>query len=63
MVHEDNQVYVQKDAGLGCFITNEAYTDAGAQLLDTAKEIYDVADMIVKVKEPLPDEYDLLKEN
>lgn len=63
LVHEGHQVFVQKDAGLGCFITNEDYIDAGAKLLDTAKEIYDTADMIVKVKEPLPDEYDLLKEN
>ena len=63
LTHEGHKVYVQKDAGLGCLITNEAYVDAGATLLDTAAEIYGTAEMIVKVKEPLPDEYDLLKEN
>lgn len=63
LVLEGHKVYVQKDAGLGCYITNEDYIDAGATLLETAKEIYDAADMIIKVKEPLPDEYDLLKEN
>lgn len=63
LVLEGHTVYVQKDAGIGSRITNEAYLEAGAKLLDTAKEIYGKSDMIMKVKEPLPDEYDLLKEN
>ena len=63
LVHEGHQVYVQKDAGLGSRITNENYLTAGAKILDTAKEIYAKAEMIVKVKEPLADEYELLKEN
>lgn len=63
LVQEGHTVYVQKDAGLGSRITNEAYVEAGAKLLDTAKEIYGKADMIMKVKEPLADEYDLLREN
>lgn len=63
LVLEGHKVFVQKDAGMGCMITNEAYQNAGATILNTAKEIYDTAEMIVKVKEPLPDEYPLLKEN
>jgi alanine dehydrogenase len=63
LVKEGHTVYVQKDAGLGSRISNENYLEAGAQILDTAKEIYAKADMIIKVKEPLPDEYDLLREN
>lgn len=63
LVAEGHQLFVQKDAGLGSRISNEDYQAAGATLLDTAKEIYDRCDMIVKVKEPLPDEYDLLREN
>lgn len=63
MVKEGHTVYVQKDAGLGSRISNDAYLTAGAKMLDTAKEIYANADMIVKVKEPLPDEYELLREN
>ncbi|MCB0379153.1 MAG: alanine dehydrogenase [Bdellovibrionales bacterium] len=63
LVLEGHKVFVQKDAGLGSMITNEDYINAGAEILNTAKEIYDSADMIVKVKEPLPDEYDLMKEN
>lgn len=63
LVHEGHTVYVQKDAGVGSRIPNDAYMSAGAKILDTAKEIYAKADMIVKVKEPLPDEYELLREN
>jgi alanine dehydrogenase len=63
LIKEGHSVYVQKDAGLGSRISNEDYLQAGAKLLDTAKEIYAKADMIMKVKEPLPDEYELLREN
>lgn len=63
LVLEGHKVYVEKDAGLGSFITNEEYQKAGAKILDTKAEIYKTAEMIVKVKEPLPAEYDLLKEN
>jgi len=63
LVREGNTVYVQRDAGLGSGITNEAYERAGAKLLNTAKELYAQCDMIIKVKEPLPDEYDLMREN
>lgn len=63
LVAEGHKVFVQKDAGLGSMIKNEDYTRAGAKLLDTAEEIYNTAEMIVKVKEPLPPEYALLKKN
>lgn len=63
LVKEGHTVYVQKDAGLGSRITNEDYIQAGAKMMDSAKEIYGKAEMIMKVKEPLPDEYELLREN
>jgi alanine dehydrogenase len=63
LVQEGHTVYVEKDAGLGSRITNENFVQAGAKLLDSAKDIYGKSDMIVKVKEPLPDEYNLLREN
>lgn len=63
MVKEGHTVYVEKDAGVGSGITNEQYEKAGAKLLGTKKEVYAKADMIMKVKEPLPDEYDLMREN
>lgn len=63
LVQEGHTVYVEKDAGVGSRISNEAYEQAGAKIIDTAKELYAKADMIWKVKEPLPDEYDLMREN
>ncbi|MBZ0135020.1 MAG: alanine dehydrogenase [Planctomycetes bacterium] len=58
-----HQVFVEVGAGLGSGILDEDFEAAGARLLGTAKEIYDTADMIVKVKEPLPPEYALIKQN
>ena len=46
-------VYVQKGAGNGSGFTDEEYTAAGATILPTADEVYEQADMIVKVKEPI----------
>lgn len=58
-----HKVLVQNGAGLGVGISDEDYRKAGATLLPTPKEIFDKSDMIVKVKEPLPEEYPLLREN
>ncbi|WP_413290856.1 alanine dehydrogenase [Bdellovibrio sp. HCB337] len=63
LVKEGHSIIVEKDAGVGSGITNEQYEKAGAKIIDTKKEVYAKADMIMKVKEPLPDEYDLMKEN
>lgn len=57
-----HKVLVQKNAGIGAGIADEDYRKAGATILDSAKEIYSKAEMIVKVKEPLPEEYPLLRE-
>ncbi len=56
-------VYIEKDAGLGSFISNKAYEKAGAKILDSAKEVYNSAEMIVKVKEPLEEEYQYIRED
>lgn len=63
LVKEGHTLYVEKDAGVGSGISNEQYEKAGAKILGTKAEVYAKADMIVKVKEPLPDEYDLMREN
>src|SRR5262249_23336395 len=63
LVTEGHTVYIEKDAGLGSHITNETYEKVGAKLLPSAKDVWSKAQMIVKVKEPLPEEYDLMKEN
>jgi alanine dehydrogenase len=58
-----HNIFIQKDAGAGIGYTDKMYESAGAKILETAKEIFDTADMIVKVKEPLESEYKLLREN
>lgn len=55
-----HRVWVEQDAGLGSNFTNEDYLQAGAELVD-AKHAWD-CDLVVKVKEPLPSEYDFLRE-
>lgn len=62
LVRAGHQVYVEQNAGLESGFTDAEYTSVGAQILATPKEVYDIADMIIKVKEPLTPEYDLLKE-
>lgn len=58
-----HQVFVQSSAGEGSGIHDEEYAKAGATMLSTGKDVYDRAEMIIKVKEPLPEEYPLLKED
>ena len=57
-----HEVYVQSGAGAGASFSSEEYAAAGATILSTAKEVWAICDMIVKVKEPLPDEYPLIRE-
>jgi alanine dehydrogenase len=57
-----HKVIVQHNAGVGVGITDEEYRRAGATIVEAAKEVFDKSDMIVKVKEPLPEEYALLRE-
>ncbi|GAB4033350.1 alanine dehydrogenase [Spirosoma gilvum] len=56
-------VYVQVNAGEGSGFNDEEYIAAGAIMLPTIEEVYGVAEMIMKVKEPIAPEYDLIKEN
>lgn len=60
-VNAGHQVYIERNAGVGSGFMTEDYVKAGAVILDTAKEVWSTADMIVKVKEPLPDEYPLFR--
>jgi len=62
LVDHGNTVFIEKSAGLGSGIEDREYVDAGAILCDTAAEVYAQSDMIVKVKEPLPQEYGLMQE-
>ena len=56
-VNAGHEVWIEKGAGLGSGFTDAEYEKAGAKLVDTAKEVCDGVDMMVKVKEPLPEEY------
>jgi len=61
-ISQGNEVYIEKDAGLGSGFSNEEYAEAGAVVLATAKEVWDAGEMIVKVKEPQEEEYGFLRE-
>lgn len=62
LIRAGHTVYMERSAGLASGFPDEEYTAVGAQILPTAKEVFDIAEMIVKVKEPLAPEYDLLHE-
>ncbi len=65
-VHEltvhGHEVYVQKSAGAGSLIPDEEYVAAGATMLDTADDVWGTADMVLKVKEPIAEEYARMRE-
>ena len=63
MIQNGHTVLVEKSAGAGSGFADEAYVNAGAKMIDTPKEIFDTADMVMHVKEPLPPEYDLIRED
>src|SRR5262245_61937108 len=54
-------VLVEAGAGEGSGITDDEYREHGATVVETATEIYDRSDLIVKVKEPLPEEFPLIR--
>lgn len=58
-----HSVYVEKDAGVGAGFEDSAYKAQGGIIVTDKKKIFDDSDMIVKVKEPLPEEYEYFKEN
>lgn len=61
-VSAGHEVYVETGLGLGSGFPDAEYEEAGARILDTAKEVWDISEMMVKVKEPLPEEYPLFHE-
>jgi len=63
MIANGHTVYVQTSAGEGSGFDDQSYIAAGAQMLPTAQEVFQIAEMIMKVKEPIESEYPLIKEN
>ena len=61
-VNAGHEVYIEKDAGIGSGFTTDEYVKAGAVILDSAKEVWDRSEMMVKVKEPLKEEYQYFHE-
>lgn len=58
-----HQVFVQSTAGMGSGFEDELYSQAGATILPTIEETYGIAEMIIKVKEPIEPEYKLIKKD
>lgn len=56
-------VLIETNAGKGSGFSDDSYVAAGAEIVATAKEVFDRADMIMKVKEPIAQEYGLIREN
>ncbi len=61
LVQDGHRVMIQKGAGVGSGIPDDAYVAVGCEILDSAEEVWGTAEMIVKVKEPLPAEYSLMR--
>jgi alanine dehydrogenase len=57
-----HRVLVERGAAAGSSLVEDRYVRAGAEIVDTAREVFRQAEMILKVKEPVPQEYDLLQE-
>lgn len=63
LVKRGHTVYVQKSAGEGSGFSDETYQQAGANMLPTIEDVYGIAEMIIKVKEPIASEYGLIRKD
>ena len=62
LVHHGHEVIVEAGAGVGAGFEDEEYESCGARVVGTPGEVFEAADLIVKVKEPVPEEYDRYRE-
>jgi alanine dehydrogenase len=62
-VKRGHTVYIQKTAGVGSGFTDEEYVKAGGKMIEDAAEVFNLAEMIMKVKEPIEQEYKLIKKD
>lgn len=63
LVVRGHEVFIEAGAGEGSAIPDSAYTAAGATLVQSAEDVWQAADLVLKVKEPMPSEYPLLRED
>jgi alanine dehydrogenase len=61
LVHSGHEIFIEQSAGTGAGIADEAYSQVGARIVDSAAEIFSTAEMIVKVKEPQATERKMLR--
>jgi len=61
LVKRGHEVYIQAGGGNGSGFPDEDYIEAGAKMLPTIEDVYGIAEMIIKVKEPIEPEYKLIK--
>ncbi|MFA8437826.1 alanine dehydrogenase [Pueribacillus sp. YX66] len=62
LVEQNHHIIIEKDAGLNAGFSNDEYEQAGAEVVETAAEAWDV-EMVLKVKEPQPEEYQFFRED
>jgi len=60
-IKQGHTVYIEKNAGIGSGFSDHEYVQAGALIISDAKMVWDNSEMIIKVKEPLPEEYPLFR--
>ncbi|GAA4937237.1 L-alanine dehydrogenase [Actinomycetospora succinea] len=61
LVRHGHEVVVEADAGVGSAITDDAFREAGASVIDAADDVWATSDLLLKVKEPVPEEYHRLR--
>lgn len=62
LVKHHHDVFIERGAGIGSGFSDDSYMQAGANLVGRAVEVFEASDMVIKVKEPQPDEYTMLRE-
>ena len=60
---EGHEVLIQSDAGSSIGFSNQDYIDSGAKIIDEAEEVFDKSNLIIKVKEPIEQELEYLRED
>jgi alanine dehydrogenase len=63
LVRHGHEVYIEREAGVGSAIRDEDYVAAGARILATADDVWGTADMVLKVKEPIAEEYPRMRKD
>jgi len=61
LIEHGHKIIVENDAGLGAHFLNESYSEVGCQIVNTLEEVWKTAEMVVKVKEPAPEEFEYFR--